>query len=162
MNKNLPSSEALLVAIRAKCMDCSGNQRKEVERCRLKDCPLHPYRSVKAIGGEHAWNPVTGCLHGCEYCYARGIANRFAGCDKLSTYMPNCQATWRRVNPDSKPEDAIFEVDAQCPPINIFFDAKMQKVIRRTAPYPWGFQPTLRRDKLSEPSNWKKPPVQMF
>lgn len=23
------------------------------------------------------WNPVTGCLHSCEYCYARGIANRF-------------------------------------------------------------------------------------
>lgn len=23
------------------------------------------------------WNPVTGCLHGCEYCYARKIANRF-------------------------------------------------------------------------------------
>lgn len=106
---------------------------------------------------DSTWNPVTGCLHGCEYCYARGIANRFAGCDKLSTYMPNCQATWRRVNPDSKPEDAIFEVDAQCPPINIFFDAKKQKVIRRIATYPWGFQPTLRRDKLSEPSNWKKP-----
>lgn len=106
---------------------------------------------------DSSWNPVTGCLHGCEYCYARGIANQFAGCDKLSTYMPNCQATWRRVNPDSKPEDAIFEVDAQCPPINIFFDAKKQKVIRRIAPYPWGFQPTLRRDKLSEPSNWKKP-----
>ena len=106
---------------------------------------------------DSTWNPVTGCLHGCEYCYARGIANRFAGCDKLSTYTPNCQATWRRVNPDSKPKDAIFEVDAQCPPINIFFDAKKQKVIRRIAPYPWGFQPTLRRDKLSEPSNWKKP-----
>lgn len=53
MKKNLPTAEALLVAIRAKCMDCSGNQRKEVERCKLKDCPLHPYRSVKAIGGEH-------------------------------------------------------------------------------------------------------------
>ncbi len=25
------------------------------------------------------WNPVTGCLHGCEYCYARRIANRFSG-----------------------------------------------------------------------------------
>lgn len=24
-----------------------------------------------------SWNPVTGCLHGCEYCYARDIANRF-------------------------------------------------------------------------------------
>jgi len=23
------------------------------------------------------WNPVTGCKHGCQYCYARDIANRF-------------------------------------------------------------------------------------
>lgn len=53
MRKNLPSSETLLVAIRAKCMDCSGNQRREVERCKLTDCPLHPFRSVRAIGGEH-------------------------------------------------------------------------------------------------------------
>lgn len=26
---------------------------------------------------DSTWNPVTGCLHGCEYCYARGIAHRF-------------------------------------------------------------------------------------
>lgn len=26
---------------------------------------------------DSTWNPVTGCLHGCEYCYARKIANRF-------------------------------------------------------------------------------------
>lgn len=24
-----------------------------------------------------SWNPVTGCLHNCKYCYARDIANRF-------------------------------------------------------------------------------------
>lgn len=24
-----------------------------------------------------SWNPVTGCLHGCQYCYARAIAARF-------------------------------------------------------------------------------------
>jgi len=24
-----------------------------------------------------SWNPVTGCLHGCPYCYARDIANRY-------------------------------------------------------------------------------------
>lgn len=26
---------------------------------------------------DSSWNPVTGCLHGCEYCYARRIAERF-------------------------------------------------------------------------------------
>jgi len=25
------------------------------------------------------WNPVTGCYHGCPYCYARKIAERFKG-----------------------------------------------------------------------------------
>jgi len=26
---------------------------------------------------DYTWNPVTGCLHGCEYCYARKMCNRF-------------------------------------------------------------------------------------
>ena len=26
---------------------------------------------------DYTWNPVTGCLRGCEYCYARRIAERF-------------------------------------------------------------------------------------
>lgn len=50
MKKNLPSSDALLVAIRAKCLDCSGNARKLVERCNIADCPLYPYRSIQAVG----------------------------------------------------------------------------------------------------------------
>jgi hypothetical protein len=25
------------------------------------------------------WNPITGCLHNCPYCYARDIAERFSG-----------------------------------------------------------------------------------
>lgn len=28
---------------------------------------------------DSTWNPVTGCLHGCEYCYARKIANQYGG-----------------------------------------------------------------------------------
>ncbi len=26
---------------------------------------------------DSTWNPVTGCLHGCEYCYAKRMVNRF-------------------------------------------------------------------------------------
>ena len=34
---------------------------------------------TKIDWADATWNPVTGCLHGCEYCYARGIARRFGG-----------------------------------------------------------------------------------
>lgn len=40
MKKNLPTSNALLAAIRAKCMDCSGNARSLVERCNIHNCPF--------------------------------------------------------------------------------------------------------------------------
>ena len=45
-------AQALMVAIRAKCMDCSGNSRREVERCKVKNCPLYPFRNVEAVGGD--------------------------------------------------------------------------------------------------------------
>jgi len=35
------------------------------------------------------WNPVTGCWHGCTYCYARDIANRFYETDFEPTFHPN-------------------------------------------------------------------------
>lgn len=53
MKHHTPPYEAVLAAIRAKCLECCGNARKEVERCKLDSCSLHPYRSIKAIGGEH-------------------------------------------------------------------------------------------------------------
>lgn len=34
-------------------------------------------KNTKIDWADSTWNPVTGCLHGCEYCYARSIANRF-------------------------------------------------------------------------------------
>lgn len=34
-------------AIRAKCLDCSCNQTKEVKECPVKNCSLYPYRLGK-------------------------------------------------------------------------------------------------------------------
>ena len=34
-------------AIRAKCLDCSCNQTKEVTECPVKNCSLYPYRLGK-------------------------------------------------------------------------------------------------------------------
>lgn len=44
-----------------------------------------PYQNKKSMNQTNdniewamwSWNPVTGCLHGCDYCYARDIAERF-------------------------------------------------------------------------------------
>ena len=30
-------------AIRAKCIECSGGNRSEADRCQIKDCPLYTY-----------------------------------------------------------------------------------------------------------------------
>lgn len=35
-----------------------------------------------------SWNPVTGCLHNCDYCYARDIANRFYEQKFEPTFFP--------------------------------------------------------------------------
>jgi protein gp37 len=36
-----------------------------------------------------SWNPVTGCLHNCDYCYARDIAERFYTQGFVPTFMPS-------------------------------------------------------------------------
>lgn len=38
------NATTLLKVIRKKCLDCSGDVRKEVQECPLKDCPLWEYR----------------------------------------------------------------------------------------------------------------------
>lgn len=84
---------------------------------------------------DSTWNPVTGCLHGCEYCYARGIANRYNG---------GCG------------DGGIYELDE---PIRFFStDDKTGKTIAGKAePYPYGFEPTLYRYRLDQPKKWHEP-----
>lgn len=42
--------EGIAAAVREYCLRCSGGSRREVECCMLRDCPLYPYRSLKAAG----------------------------------------------------------------------------------------------------------------
>jgi hypothetical protein len=47
-------------AIRAKCLDCSGDIAKEVRLCPCTDCALFPYRmGVEVKNTEHATEKMT-------------------------------------------------------------------------------------------------------
>lgn len=78
---------------------------------------------------DSTWNPVTGCLHDCEYCYARNIANRFS-------------AGWNNISYKN-----IHELDYRQYGHRI--DFKKPKAV----PYPYGFEPTFHRYKLDEYAN---------
>lgn len=94
------------------------------------------------------WNPVTGCLHGCEYCYARRIAERFGGGCRVAPHYHDVEDPVENVG-------VIWEYPTGKPHVldNPYFDAKAEK----TAPYPYYFDPTFHRYKLDEPRRWKKP-----
>lgn len=98
-------------------------------------------RRTKIDWCDATWNPVTGCLHGCEYCYARNIANRFGGFD-----FCNCAYIEQ---PSQEIKDIMKGMRYYRYPKN-GGDAAV-------APYPFGFTPTIHREKLDEPQKWKKP-----
>lgn len=89
---------------------------------------------------DSTWNPVTGCLHGCEYCYARGIAHRFGG----FTELEDTDLDYEKICGSN-----IVEIEK---PLKYLNDkGKIGK-----SPYPFFFKPTLYRYKLNEPQKWKQ------
>ncbi len=92
---------------------------------------------------DSSWNPVTGCLHECEYCYARGIAERFAG------FAPEENGNWNTIQyRKNGPRIAVLNG----------MQARRQKDGKVVpAIYPFGFMPTLHRYRLDDPQHWKKP-----
>lgn len=67
-----------------------------------------------------SWNPVTGCLHNCAYCYARDIANRFY------TYLPDND----RFAPVFYPDRLAAPVNTKRPDLAQFEDPIMQMAKR--------------------------------
>lgn len=107
-----------------------------------------------------SWNPVTGCLHGCEYCYARKIANRFTrrtgdGINPSAYCIPN--VGYIR---DTKIEKEVTK-NKHLHVIKLpMYD---ERIIREGEynyhydPYPYGFEPTFHKYRLDEPQKVKKP-----
>lgn len=99
-------------------------------------------KKTKIDWADSTWNPVTGCLHGCEYCYARRIAERFGGASEThnNEACHECQWLTEGTGVIHDLEEPIYDYD-NC----------------RNAPYPFEFDPTFHRYKLDEPARWKKP-----
>lgn len=45
----MTGTDEALRAIRAKCLDCCGGSRENVEQCRISSCTLHRFRNLKAL-----------------------------------------------------------------------------------------------------------------
>ena len=88
---------------------------------------------------DSTWSPVTGCLHGCEYCYARSIAKRFGG----YTYA------MEDLHDDvyAKDDGVIRELDR---PLYVMRGSTFEEAKYQKAPYPYDFIPTLYRYRLND------------
>ena len=94
---------------------------------------------TKIDWADASWNPVTGCLHDCAYCYARKIAERFGSKQK----------------PESI-ERSVLNAPVRC--TDLYSYMRMAGISAGKAqPYPFDFRPTFHRYKLDEPQHWKKP-----
>ena len=103
---------------------------------------------------DSTWNPVTGCLHGCEYCYARRIAERFGGCWRLD--LPP-DTSWRgNVGVRELMGDYARHSNRKChvldePEIECAVFDPPSGYRGKVKPYPYSFDPTFHRYKLGEP-----------
>lgn len=88
---------------------------------------------------DSTWNPVTGCLHGCGYCYARGIAHRFGGANDGEIGYEG-EAIWTFEGEETGENHVLDH------PVKWYSDDGMTV---RNAPYPFYFDPTFHRYRLN-------------
>lgn len=90
-----------------------------------------------------SWNPVTGCLHNCPYCYARNQARRFGLKYAPRIGDPGMEGACKYDSEEGM--DTMLEL------------VKPYEKDGRQQPYPMGFLPTFHRYRLSDPAAMKKP-----
>ena len=102
-------------------------------------------RNTKIEWCDATWNPVTGCRHDCAYCYARRMAQRFAG------YDPCYSAGVTQL------ENGCFVLGEKERKYKYHIGNEGKPGRKVVAPYPFGFEPTMHRYKLNQPKKWKTP-----
>ena len=75
------------------------------------------------------WNPLSGCLYDCQYCSARGLANRFGGHKSMAYYMA---------------QDNPIDVSM----LRILNEPMKDEVSGKVEPFPFYFGPTYYRYRL--------------
>lgn len=83
---------------------------------------------------DYTWNPVSGCLHNCEYCYARVFSRRFSGDVRLNLQSEQCKEVG----------NGIYELESK------FINEKGNSL-----QFPFGFAPTFHKYRLSKPEKLK-------
>lgn len=97
-----------------------------------------------------SWNPVTGCLHGCEYCYARRIARRFGNHMSEFRELENGMDEQMEFHVLDKP----FEFRRAGWINGVYVDLGTNG---KSCPYPFDFEPTFHRYRLDIPKRWTRP-----
>lgn len=83
---------------------------------------------------DHTWNPITGCRHGCGYCYARRMTARFAGDVRLNLMAKEDYAAQEAPDGSGK----VFTLEKP-----------MLNATGHALAYPFGFEPTFHRYRLN-------------
>jgi protein gp37 len=82
---------------------------------------------TKIEWSESSWNPVTGCNHGCKYCYARNMVTRFGA------------------KPDGIRHPGVPTHELSEP---------VKGENGKAQPYPYGFELTFHKYRLGIPQTW--------
>lgn len=84
-----------------------------------------------------SWNPVTGCLHDCPYCYARDIANRFYEQGFEPSLNPNRITAPRNQSLPTNRIDALPDGDWEKVALRNVFTCSMADLFGRWVPREW-------------------------
>ena len=95
------------------------------------------------------WNPITGCLNGCEYCYARRLANtrlkdRYLANKNVAPFIPN----------EKKKAPYLYDRDPFYPR---FWESRIQELAKRNDLKPRGIFVCDMSDLfgIGIPDNWQ-------